>query len=62
MTYVIFGFREAMSSAEGMPIFWESIAILAGLILVFNIVLLFVFKKKKDKGKDILVNSEEAVA
>lgn len=62
MTYVIYGFREAISSAEGLSLYTMSAAILGACIIVFNIILLFVFKWKKGKDLDILTTDNKVVA
>ena len=62
MTYAVYGFREAMSSAEGMHLYWISIGILAACVIVVNLILLLVFKIKLAKGKDIVTEQGEVVA
>ncbi|KIL51623.1 hypothetical protein KP77_11350 [Jeotgalibacillus alimentarius] len=49
MTYVIYGFREAIFSAEGMYVYDLSIGILLALILLCNVLLWRVFSRKAHK-------------
>jgi putative membrane protein len=57
MTYVIYGFREAMSSALGNGIFTTSVAILVGCIIVFNLLLLLVLNIRKQRQFDLVPES-----
>ncbi|MFS0659612.1 YhgE/Pip domain-containing protein [Niallia alba] len=62
MTYIIYGFREAISSAEGMSLYLMSIAILSICIIVFNIILLFIFKRKKENQIDMELDNNEILS
>ncbi|WP_404409502.1 YhgE/Pip family protein [Jeotgalibacillus malaysiensis] len=49
MTYVIYGFREAIFSAEGMYVYDLSVGILVALVLLCNVLLWHVFSRKADR-------------
>jgi putative membrane protein len=61
MTYVIYGFREAISSSEGISIYVLSISVLAICFLLFNIILMLVFKRRTEKGIDIIDNRNNEI-
>ena len=46
MTYVIYGFREAMTSAVGSDLFLTSTAILVACIVLFNLLLFFALRRQ----------------
>jgi putative membrane protein len=61
MTYVIYGFREAISSSEGMSQYVLSVSILAICIFIFNVILMYVFKRDKESGIDIFPNTNNKI-
>lgn len=62
MTYIIYGFREAISSAEGISLYMMSITVLSICIIVFNIILLLIFKRKKENQVDIELDNNEVLS
>lgn len=53
MTYVIYGFREAMTSSLGNSTLITSVSVLIGCIVVFNLLLLLVLHKRKDQEVEV---------
>jgi len=61
MTYVIYGFREAISSSEGISQYVLGVSVLAICFVLFNMVLLFVFNRRTRNGMDIIPNTNSEI-
>jgi putative membrane protein len=53
MTYAIYGFREALTSALGSDIFIQSVLVLTGCIITFNALLLLVLHLQARKQHNV---------
>ncbi|AQQ54500.1 YhgE/Pip family protein [Planococcus lenghuensis] len=57
MTYVIYGFREAMTSALGDGIFITSVSILISWIIICNLLLYLVVRRRKENTPFLLIRT-----